>query len=281
MKRFTASAVRRFLTPLLVAASLLAAPSAHAAATRVTGQVLDAETLQPLAGAEVELQNSGGGPGYFRTKTDGKGEFALENVQTSRYYVFTVGRDGYSDWAIEGWQFPASQREVRVTVPLERAGSVRVVVTNAEGAKPVSGARVNVRSERTRQWWENFNRDPEARYTNAKGEVEFVGLTAGFYTVAVDAPGLRADEVSRVTVRRGEATPIALALSRAAALAGWVRLADSTAVSGVSVIARGPGEATATTDGSGYWSMGELAAGRWRVDVQHDGMQSTPGRDGI
>ena len=32
----------------------------------------------------------------------------------------------------------------------------------------------------------------------------------------------------------------------------------------VSVIARGPGEATATTDAAGYWSMGDLAPGQWR-----------------
>ncbi len=274
----------RCFSPLLLAVfsmCLVFAPPARAAVTRVTGQVLDAETQQPVAGAEIELQNSGGGPGYFRVKADAKGEFVLENVQTSRYYLFTVGREGYSDWALEGWQFPASQRDVRLVVPLERAGVVRVKVTGAAGGKAVAGARVTVRNERERMWWENASRDPEPRFTNAAGEVDFTGLAAGYWTVLVDAAGLRADELRRVPVRRGESTPVSLALARPASLSGAVRLADSTGVAGVSVIARGPGEATATTDGSGYWSLGDLAPGRWRVEVQHDGLQATAARDGL
>ncbi|MFN8587460.1 MAG: carboxypeptidase regulatory-like domain-containing protein [Candidatus Eisenbacteria bacterium] len=273
----------RWCSPLLLVLSLLAGSAlpARAAATRVTGQVLDSETLQPVAGAEIELQNSGGGPGYFRVKADAKGEFAIERVATSRYYLFTVGAEGYSDWALEGWQFPAAQRDVRIVVPLERAGELRVKVTAVSGGKPLAGARVNVRSERARSWWENASRDPEPRWTNAAGEVAFTGLATGYWTVAVEATGLRSDEVQRVQVRRGEATPIALALSRPASLAGTVRLADSTGVAGVSVVARGPGEATATTDGGGFWSLGELAPGRWRVDVQHDGLQPVSGRDAL
>lgn len=275
---------QRFFSPLLLAVfsmCLVFAPPARGAVTRVTGQVLDAETQQPVAGAEIELQNSGGGPGYFRVKADAKGEFVLENVATSRYYLFTVGREGYSDWALEGWQFPASQRDVRLVVPLERAGVVRVKVTGATGGKAVAGARVTVRNERERMWWENASRDPEPRFTNGTGEVEFTGLTAGYWSVSVEAAGLRSEEAHRVPVRRGETSPVSLVLARPASLSGAVRLADSTGVAGVSVIARGPGEATATTDGSGYWSLGELAPGRWRVEVQHDGLQSTPARDGL
>ena len=46
----------------------------------MSGHVVNADTQQPIAGASVELVNAGGGQGYFRDKSDAKGEFHLERV---------------------------------------------------------------------------------------------------------------------------------------------------------------------------------------------------------
>ena len=261
----------------LLAASLVAfplvAPAAWAAGTRVTGQVVDAETQQPIAGADVELQNSGGGPGYYRARSDARGEFAFDNVQTNRWYLFTVGADGYTDWALEGWRFPVTQKEVRVVAPLDRAGRLAVKVTGADGRTPVGAARVTIRSERAAAWYEASRRDPEPRWTGNDGAVTFDGLAAGYWTIAVEAGGLRSTESHRVPVRRGETTPAALQLTKPASLSGLVRLADSTGVAGVTVIARGASEATATTDADGAWTLGELPPGRYRVEVAHEGFE--------
>ncbi len=59
-----------------------------------------------------------------------------------------------------------------------------------------------------------------------------------------------------------------------------MRLADSTGA-GVNIVARGPGEATATTDAGGFYTLGDLAPGRWRIEVQHDGLETPPARDGV
>lgn len=270
---------RRTLAALLALVLLACAPPARAAGTRVVGQVVDAETQKPIAGADVELQNSGGGPGYHRTRSNAAGEFAFDNVQTNRWYLFTVGAEGYTDWALEGWRFPVTQREVRIVAPLDRAGKLAVTVTGADGRAPVASARVTIRSERPAAWYEASRRDPEPRWTGKDGRVAFDGLAAGYWTIAVDAGGLRATEAHRVPVRRGETTPAAIALTKPASLSGFVRLADSTGVAGVNVIARGPGEATGTTDADGAYTLGELAPGRWRVEVAHDGFQPGAARD--
>jgi hypothetical protein len=266
-----------FATALVVLA--LAAPPAHAAGTRVTGQVVDAETLAPIAGADVELQNSGGGPGYHRTRSDAKGEFVIENVQTNRWYLFTVGADGYTDWALEGWRFPVTQKEVRIVAPLDRAGRLAVTVTGADGRTPVGSARVTIRSERASAWYEASRHDPDPRWTGKDGTVTFDGLAAGYWTMSVEAGGLRSNEAHRVPVRRGETTPAALTMTKPSSLSGFVRLADSTGVAGVSVIARGATEATATTDVSGAFMLGELAPGRYRVEVSHDGVEPGAARE--
>lgn len=257
----------------------LAAPPARAAGTRVTGQVVDAATQRPIAGADVELQNSGGGPGYHRTRANANGEFVLENVQTNRWYLFTVGAEGYTDWSLEGWRFPVTQKEVRIVAPLDRAGRLAVKVTGGDGRIPVASARVTIRSERAMAWYEMGRRDPEPRFTGKDGSVTFDGLAAGYWTIAVEAGGLRSTEAHRVPVRRGEITPAAVKLTRPASLSGSVRLADSTTIAGVTVIARGPGEATATTDADGAYVLGELAPGRWRVEVAHEGLLPGVARD--
>ncbi len=267
------------LAATLAASFVLLAPPAFSAGTRVTGQVVDAETQKPIAGADVELQNSGGGPGYYRTTSDSRGEFAFDDVQTNRWYLFTVGADDYTDWALDGWRFPVTQREVRVVAPLDRAGRLAIRVTGADGRTPVGSARVTIRSERAPAWYEASRRDPDPRWTGKDGTVTFDGLGAGYWTIAADAGGLRATESHRVPVRRGETTPVAIALARPASIAGAVRLADGTGVAGVSVIARGAGEATTTTDAEGAYVLGELAPGRYRVEVAHEGFESGTGRE--
>lgn len=206
------SAAVRALVPALLALALFALPSL-AAGTRVTGRVIDADTQQPVAGADVELQNSGGGPGYHRTRTDARGEFALGDVRANRWYVFTVSAAGYTDWSIDGWQFQQAQDEVRLTVPLDRAGTLAVTVTAADGKTPVPAARVSLRSERAPAWYEQYARNPEPRWTGKDGKVSFSGLGAGTWALEVEAPGLRANDTRRVPVRRGETTPVTLVMT--------------------------------------------------------------------
>ena len=274
-------AARSALACLIALALFVAAPAARAGSTRITGQVIDAETLAPISDADVELQNQGGGPGYHRTRSDARGEFVLEGVSTNRYYVFTVGAAGFTDWALDGWQFPSAQREVRIVVPLDRAGVLSLHVSGADGKTAVAGARVEVSSERDTRWSDGSNRGPDARYTSKSGDVTFAGLRAGSWTVQVQAAGLRNGESRGVAVRRGETTALRLTLSRPASVSGAVRLADSTGVAGVNVVARGPGEATATTDAGGFYTLGDLAPGRYRIEVQHDGLEPGVFRDNV
>ncbi len=274
-------AAARHAAPLALAASVLLSAPAALAESRISGQVVDADTRKPVAHAEIELANAGGGQGYFRTRTDARGEFVLERVPAERYYLFTVAADGFTEWALEGWQFPEAQRDIRLVVPLARAGALAVSATRSDGRTAVAGARVTVRGERGGSWWESRQRDPEPRFTDRAGAVRFDGLPAGLYTIEVQAAGLRTQELRRVAVRPGPPTPVSLALTRPASLSGLVRLPDSSGVAGVTVIARGPAEVTATTDADGGFTLADLAPGRYRVEVAHEGFEPGTARDAV
>jgi hypothetical protein len=254
---------------------LAAAVRAHGAGgtSRLTGRVLDAATQAPIAGATVELANAGGGQGYFRARTDGRGGFTLERIPAERWYALTVSADGYADFVLGSWQFPAAQRGADVVVPLERAGTVEVRLTAADGSTPVAGAKVAVRSERGAEWWEGYRPPPEPLFTNAEGVARFVDLPRGFWTVTAEASERMPLEARRVAVRPGESTPVAAKLARPAFLSGAVRLADGSPVAGVTVTARGMAEAVGTTDGDGTFTVGGLPPGRYRLEVTHEGFE--------
>ena len=109
--------------------------------------------------------------------------------------TFTVILRGYSDWALEGWQFPRRSATVRIVVPLERAGVLRVKVTGATGEQAVPGARVTVRNGAS-AWWENASRDPEPRFTNGTGDVEFTVSRRLRSRVGREAAGLRSRRIA-------------------------------------------------------------------------------------
>ena len=257
----------------LVLAATCGVPAVSAAESRLTGRVVDAETQAPIAGATVELANAGGGQGYFRARTDSRGDFALERIPAERWYALTVAADGYAEFVIGSWQFPAAQRGAEVVVPLDRAGSLEVRLTTSDGRTPVAGAPVTVRPERAAEWWEGFRPPPAPVFSDAQGVARFADLTRGYWTVTAEAPDLMPFEARRVAVRRGEVTPVAAALARPAFLSGTVQLADGTPVSGVTVTARGPAEGVGSTGPDGAFTLGGLPPGRFRVEVTHEGFE--------
>src|SRR5689334_4321213 len=237
--------------------ALASATPARAATSKLTGHVIDVETQKPIAGADVELTNMGGGQGYFRARTDRDGAFSIDRVPSDRYYTLSVGADGYTDFTLGGWQFPAQQRAADMLVPLDRAGTLEVRLTDGAG-QPLANAKVTLRSERPTEWWEGASGGVAPRYTDRTGLARFAGLAAGGWAVSAEASGLLNAEANRVAVRRGAVTPLALKLTRPASLSGAVRLADGTGVSGISVVAAGTAEAVATTGEDGLFTIGDL-----------------------
>jgi hypothetical protein len=257
---------REIWTALLVSLIFIACLSgrAHGDASRMTGRVVDGETLAPIAGAEIELANMNAGQGFFLAKSDRSGAFTIEGISSNRYYGLTVSAPGYADFVLNAWQFPEAQRAVEVVVPLDRAGSLEVHATR--GGAPAANARVAIVSERSARWWEAMRPPPAPLFTDAKGVARFVDIESGNWTVTVDLPGLLPTEARQVAVRRGETTTVPASLVKPASLAGTVRLADGSGLPNVTITARGPAEAVGTSGPEGEFSIEGLPPGRYRLD---------------
>ena len=268
------------LVALIAQAPVLVVP-ARAETSRMSGRVIDSDSHEPVAGADVELANTSGGQGFHRARTNARGEFAIEGISSDRYYTLTVGAAGYADFVIGGWQIPAAQRAAELLIPLDRAGVLAVRALRSDGRTPVANARVQLQSERGSTWWEGYRPPPATRYTDPGGVARFEGLTAGFWTAVVDGDGLRTAEARRIAVRRGETTNAPVKLGKPGSLSGVVRLSDGTGVAGVAITARGPSEQVATSGIDGGYALGDLAAGRFRIETSHEGFEPASVREPV
>ena len=260
---------------LLLALSLLFLPLqqrvALAEASRMTGRVLDAGTLSPIEGAEIELANMNAGQGFFRTHSDKAGTFTIDGIASNRYYVLTVSAPGYADFLLNAWQFPDAQRAVEVAIPLDRAGTLEVRATRADGNTAAPNARVTIVSERATRWWEGARPAPAPVFTDAKGVARFVDIQSGSWAVTVDLPGFLTTESRQVAVRRGETTTVPASLVKPGSLSGAVQLADGSPVPNVTITARGPAEGVGTSGPEGEFTIEGLPPGRYRLDLSQDG----------
>src|SRR5215831_22648 len=226
--------VPRTVLPLLLL-TLALAPAHAAENAKITGRVVDRETGKGIAGAEVELSNSAGGQGFFRARAGGDGSFTLDRVPPDRWYNLTAGARGYSDFSLMSWQFPSAQREAQLVIPLDRAGTLEVTVTAADGRTPIPTAKVSIRSERPDTWWEGYRPPRASQWTGKDGRTTYADIGAGTYTVQVESGALLAQEMRRVMVRRGETTKLPVKMVKPASIAGAVKLADGSAVAAISV----------------------------------------------
>lgn len=158
-------------------------------------EVVDTEGGGPIADAVVMLLDSGDadledhrGALVARTWFGGGGEYHLDSLPEGTYDVVVVVEDG-------GYA-PVRRREVlvaaegeaeRLTVALERAGSVLVHVTDAAGV-PVSGARVEL--ELLRVALPDEVTETSAS-TDEEGRVRIDQLLPGRWRVAVRRDGYR------------------------------------------------------------------------------------------
>ncbi|HTM01308.1 MAG TPA: carboxypeptidase regulatory-like domain-containing protein, partial [Candidatus Omnitrophota bacterium] len=267
-------ALSRAALALLLAMAFGAPRAGASEGSRLAGRVVDAATLAPIAGAEIELANMNAGQGFYRVRSDAKGAFTIERVAPDRTYGLTVSAPGYADFVLSGWQFPAPQRSAEVVIPLDRAGSLEVRALRADGRTAVANARVSVRTERGERWWEGFRPPPAPVFTDASGAARFVDLEAGSWTVTAESPGLLPSETRQVIVRRGETTSVPATLVKAASLAGVVRLRDGTPLPSITVTARGPGEGVGTSGPDGAFAIEGLAPGRYRLEVNPEGFDA-------
>lgn len=157
------------------------------AALAIHGQVLDAGTLQPVAGARVRAQRAGGNSFMEQLLPVGQGEPSAASSEDGRFradgltagsYQVRVEADGYAPALAGPVDLDAAHPESELEVRLLHGGSLRVLSLDEDGA-PRAKVVVSVFS---------FNAGPPAgMQTGSDGIALFEHLPAGDYTVSASS----------------------------------------------------------------------------------------------
>jgi hypothetical protein len=211
----------------------------------VSGQVVDAVTASPVAGATVSY--TGG-----RTTTDSGGLYILTNLPDGNTTV-TASRTGYtSQSGVVGITAGSPTQQDFALAPMP--GSISGVITDSANGRVVAGATVTFSGGTTTS-------DPSGVYS-------FTGVTEASYTVSASATGYNSGSQSVSVGPGGNATANFALLPLPGTVSGTVVDVTSTPIS--PAIVSYPG-GSATTDSSGRYSFASVQEGTYTFTVSAAG----------
>ncbi|HEY6554786.1 MAG TPA: carboxypeptidase-like regulatory domain-containing protein, partial [Vicinamibacteria bacterium] len=282
---------------------------------RIRGTALDAESGRALRDFEVTYEPSreGGGmmirfagprggrrgagePAAFHSED---GSFTLDDVPAGKWDV-QVRASGYESARVAGVRVEEGATAEGVDVRLTKGAVISGRVLDARTAKPIREASVRAELSggggRPRMFFGPGGDSQEAT-SDADGQFEITGLTAGSYTVT--ATHSEWSEATESVELKEAAASVDLKLTAGAAVGGMVVGAGQRPVAGASValIAGGGGgrmgfddsNQSTTTDSAGRFRFERLSPGRYSLTASLRNESSTsvevvvqandPGRD--
>jgi protocatechuate 3,4-dioxygenase beta subunit len=280
---------------------------------RIRGTALDADTSRALRDFEVSYEPSREGGMVFRFagprgRGRGAGEpaafhaddgtFTLDDVPAGKWDV-QVRSSGYQSARLGGVLVEEGATVEGVDVRLSRGGVISGRVTDARSAKPVRDAAV--RAELSGGGGPRMRFGPDGggqeASSDADGQFQIAGLTAGSYTVTATHPEW-SEATEKVDLKEAVAS-LDLKMTTGAAVGGTVIGAGQRPVAGASVALSaggggmtGPfdsGDQSSITDAAGRFRFERLTAGRYSLIASLRGQSSSsaevvmqqgdPGRD--
>lgn len=207
----------------------------------ISGQVIDADSKAPIAGAMVSVSlrkidgglvgQAGQSSAPLATTTDAEGRFQLDNLKPGRYSASTTMK-GYKPQHVEGILLEGGQEQEDVDFALLAGGHLVTGTVTDIGGGPVGFAFVRARrnSEFTVS---SFFRAPLTATTNSDGEYE-LNLGDGQYTFEVYHEDYRTEKKNRSI--GGQDRTVDFILTPGSVIEGVVRKAsDDSPVEGATV----------------------------------------------
>ena len=174
----------------------------------VSGDVVDAETRVPVAGAEVLLLDSG----IRRTKTDDQGRFRFEKTPSGNYRIWAFKEDLASPREpVFGQEAPPPEgiRFAPIRLLMRPGKQVKVTVASAATRRPIEGAQVSLGYP-----------DRRKATTGSDGVAIVRGLLPDKYEITVLAAGYAHEERDIDLANSASVTPLSFALNQGGARAG-------------------------------------------------------------
>jgi beta-lactamase regulating signal transducer with metallopeptidase domain len=235
----------------------------------VSGDVIDAETRVPVAGAEILLL----GTRIRRTKADDQGRFRFETISSGGYRIWAFKEDLTSPREpVFGRELPLPEgvRFAPIRLLMRPGKQVKVTVTSAATRRPVEGAEVSLGYP-----------DRRKATTKSDGVSVLRALLPDKYEITVLAAGYAQEERSIDLAYSPVVTPLSLALAKGGLVQGKVTDKDKHPLAGVRVSYRSVGSAygfiaqSPTTDEQGRYRNAHLPK-QTKIEISYSSKDYLP-----
>lgn len=247
------------------------------ARTILSGRVIDAATREPVRKFTLHFHwdRSTGhrqAPPARTFETD-DGRFEWADATPGVWTIIGSAR-GYQRFELEGVQLQPGETTPEIVMPLRRGHAVKGRVYDEASGAGIAAASINFRESHVHQFAPNWRIRQSFAVTSEKsGSFVLEGVPSGRITIAAGATGYAAREVEIVV--GDETAPVEIALFTGGSISGRLTAAD-----GVTALAGSAGlfslddgyGGSSRTPPSGEFSYQNLAAGRYRITGQADGM---------
>ncbi len=237
----------------------------------LSGDVVDAETRVPVAGAVVLLRGSG----IRRTKADDQGHFRFETIPNGNYRIWAFKEDLASSrepvFAREA-PSPDGVRFAPIRLLMRPGKQVQVTVASAATRRPIAGAQINVGYPDRRQ-----------ATTGSDGVAVVRGLLPDKYEITVLAAGYAHEERSIDLAYSPSVTPLSLALNQGGVVQGKLTDKDKRPLAGVRVDYRSVGSPhgylgqSPRTDAQGLYRNAHLPLGT-QIEISYSSNDYLPAK---
>lgn len=233
----------------------------------IEGRVYDLKSKKGIPDAAVEIKNADLGVGYYRTKTDSRGRFRIEEFIRHIRYRVSVDAEGYVPYI--STQYIATGE---FSVYMNREAVLSGVVRDSR-KNPLSGVDVKIQLPgQGRSEEGSASGDFLSARTDDNGRYEFRKLVDSSYGVTFSKAGYITETVMLQQVRMGETFTLPMILFRPATISGTVKIQGlDVSAPNVNLVAKGQRDYSANSYTDGTYTIEDLKPGTYRMRVYHPG----------
>lgn len=235
----------------------------------LSGTVIDEKSEKPVAGAKVELSNANAGTGYFVAHTGEDGRFAFTQVRAGLYYDLGVLANGYCPYEIQSWSVPENQSSADLKIPLVQGAAIRGKVTTSDGQTPLSNTRITLTYESG-----DFQmlESEQSLFTDAEGQFQFGQIPPNQYRLSIGRGGYINEEIVGIRPQPGDEKNFNVKLYKPGNISGTVLLDENgSPLPNIEIGARGASQRVGTTDENGFFTIGSLKPGAYKLQTHPGG----------
>lgn len=263
----------------MAVAGLAAVPPGSAQNITLSGTVIDEKSEKPVAGAKVELSNANAGTGYFVAQTGADGRFAFTQVRAGLYYDLGVLADGYCPYEIQSWTVPENQNSADLKIPLVQGASIHGKVTTSDGKTPMQNTQIILAYESGD--FQMINSE-QSLYTDKDGVFRFAQIPPNQYRLSIKRGGYINEEIVGIRPQPGDDKNFNVKLYKPGSISGMALLDENKSpLPNIEIAARGASQRSGNTDENGFFTIGSLKPGAYKLQSQPSGFNKYQGQKTI